>query len=135
MLCRRKALSYFVSTIALCLMTLLFGASPVQGQQIIHIPADQATIQGGINVAVNGDTVLVAPGTYKENINFDGKAITVTSSAGPQSTIIDGSAGPVAVQFVSGETRASILNGFTIENAGASQWPNENNDVFFMVSK
>ncbi|MGA9883533.1 MAG: Ig-like domain repeat protein [Candidatus Acidiferrales bacterium] len=32
---------------------------------------------------------------------------------------------------MSGETRASVLNGFTIENAGASQWPNENNDVFF----
>lgn len=28
----------------------------------IHVPADQPTIQAGINAAVNGDTVLVAPG-------------------------------------------------------------------------
>jgi hypothetical protein len=39
---------------------------------------------------------LVAPGTYYENINFMGKAITVTSSAGAAQTIIDGGKkGPV----------------------------------------
>jgi hypothetical protein len=48
----------------------------------IHVPADQPTIQAAINVAANGDTALVAPGTYVENINFMGRAITVTSSGG-----------------------------------------------------
>lgn len=46
---------------------------------MIHIPADYPTIQQGINVAFNGDTVLVEPGTYNENINFGGKNITVAS--------------------------------------------------------
>ena len=37
---------------------------------IINVPADQPTIQAGINVASDTDTVLVQPGTYFENINY-----------------------------------------------------------------
>jgi len=40
---------------------------------IINVPADQPTIQQGIDVSVNADTVLVQPGTYVENINYNGK--------------------------------------------------------------
>ena len=47
-------------------------------------------IQDGINAASDGDTVLVLPGTYIENINFLGKAITLMSSDGPEVTTIDG---------------------------------------------
>ncbi len=50
--------------------------SAAKAQTVIHVPADHPTIQAAIIAAVNGDTVLVAPGTYKENINLNGKAIT-----------------------------------------------------------
>src|SRR6266436_2220044 len=70
----------------LCLAAL--SAAPVTAS-IIHVPGDRPTIQAGINAASSGDIVLVAPGTYIENINFMGKAITVKSSNGAKYTIID----------------------------------------------
>jgi parallel beta-helix repeat protein len=91
------------------------GAAPLaQAQKTIHVPADQPSIQAGINAASNGDTVLVAPGKYTENIDFKGKAITVASSAGPAQTIIDGGQNGVVATFQTFETRASVLNGFTL---------------------
>ena len=83
---------------------------------VINVPADQPTIQAGINAASNGDKVVVAPGTYKENINFSGKAITVTSSAGTKTTIIDGGQVAPVATFSSGEGLKSVLSHFTLQN-------------------
>lgn len=86
--------------------------------KIIHVPSDSSTIQKGINGAVNGDTVLVAAGTYYEHIDFYGKAILVKSQAGAKTTVIsklyDGL--PI-VNFHSGEDNNSVLDGFTIQMA------------------
>ena len=86
----------------------------------INVPADQSTLQQAITAASNGDTVLVAPGTYHENINFLGKAITVASTGGPSVTTIDGGGTESVVTFSSGEANSSVLEGFTITNGNAS---------------
>lgn len=99
-------------------MLIAVGSQAVA--KTINVPAQQPTIQDGINAAVSGDTVLVAPGTYFENINFNGKAITVTSSGGPAATIIDGNLSGVVVTFTTGETSKSVLSGFTIQNASTA---------------
>src|SRR5262249_31646595 len=85
-------------------------------QSVINVPADQSTIQAAINAANNGDTVVVAPGTYIENLNFNGKFITVTSSGGPAGTIVDGGAIGPGVTFDTNEGANSVLNGFTLQN-------------------
>ena len=84
----------------------------------IHVPADKPTIQAGIDAAADGDTVLVAKGTYKENIDFQGKAITVISADGPAATIIQGDLTHPVVFFHNNETRKSVINGFTIKDGG-----------------
>ena len=83
----------------------------------IHVPGDQPTIQAGIDAAQDEDIVLVAPGTYVENIDFLGKSITLLSQVGPDGTVIDGNRDGTVVTFASGETASSVIEGFTIRNS------------------
>jgi len=80
----------------------------------IIIPLDSETIQGGIDMTEDGDTVLVFPGEYVENINFDGKAIVVAGI--PSATTIDGNGEGPCVRFNSNEGTQSTLLGFTLIN-------------------
>ena len=120
-----------MSTLALGPHTLVASAMDVAGNPgqssvtfhvvteldtVIEVPAEVPTIQAAIDAAENGFTVLVAPGTYAERINFRGKAITVKSAQGPAVTIIDGGGLGRVVTFNSSETRAAVLSGFTIRN-------------------
>ena len=82
---------------------------------------DFTTIQGAISDAgtTNGKVVRVSNGTYSENINFNGKLITVQSVNGAANTKIQGansSTNLSVVKFITGETSSAVLDGFTIDN-------------------
>ncbi|MBA7548545.1 hypothetical protein ES705_41006 [subsurface metagenome] len=110
---------------------------------IIHVPADTTSIQGGIYLAGEGDTVLVDNGTYDENIDFKGKAITVASNFiidadtnHVSKTIIDGSQfsnkdSASVVYFVSGEDTTSVLCGFTITGGIGTRRYSEPGDFYY----
>jgi Right handed beta helix region len=100
-------------------MGLLCGGVFAQAP-ILRVPADYSSIQGAINAAGVGTTVLVAPGTYFENLNFLGKGVQLTSEQGPQVTIIDGNQNGPVISIVSGEFQNAIVNGFTIRNGSAT---------------
>jgi len=76
-------------------------------------------IQEGIDHALDGDTVLVAPGTYIENVIFPAKEITVKSDQGPGVTFIDGNQAGSTLTFEPGGVVDSVLDGFSIVNGYA----------------
>ena len=86
----------------------------------IVVPTQQPTIQAAINAASNGDTITVAPGTYKENLDFNGKAITLVSTNGAASTTIDGGSTNYVIYFHTSETPATVVSGFTLINGGGN---------------
>ncbi|MDP7028249.1 MAG: lamin tail domain-containing protein, partial [Candidatus Marinimicrobia bacterium] len=99
---------------------LLFIITSFAFATTINVPADSTTIQGGINGASTGDTVLVAAGTYMENIIFPGTNIVVMSSQGADSTIIDGNQNGSVVTIHTSEDTTTVLSGFTITNGNSN---------------
>jgi hypothetical protein len=105
----------------------LFLAVPCQARVITvdnNGPADFNNIQAAIDDANNGDTIIVCPGSYVENINFLGKNITMTSTDPNDksilaSTIIDGNDANAVVTFSGTESSICMLAGFTITNGRA----------------
>jgi hypothetical protein len=109
------------------LIGILACASVSVSAAIINVPDDYPTIQQGINVAVDDDTVLVQPGTYVENIDFGGRNIIVASlylttmdRSYASSTIIDGNGSGSVVLFENGETSSAAIVGFTLRNGHAA---------------
>ncbi len=105
------------------LISLILSCSALFAQgNTITVPDDVQTIQGAINQAVNGDTVLVKPGTYSENINFSSKRIVVASkflttrdTSYISSTIINGGGNGSVVYFSNSGSSGSVFSGFTIK--------------------
>ncbi len=91
----------------------------------IHVPSEQPTLQAGVDAGMDGDTILVAAGTYSGignyNVNFGVKNLVLLSESGHDSTIIDcfDSTDTLRRGFIveNDQDSATVIAGFTVRNA------------------
>ncbi|MFH1998138.1 MAG: DUF1565 domain-containing protein [Planctomycetota bacterium] len=101
---------------SLFLPPLFYLFATMGSSSSIHVPSDCSSIQEAIDAAASNDVIVVADGTYFENIRFKGKTLTLKSENGPEACIINGSMNGPVVSFDQGEGHRSIMEGFTITN-------------------
>jgi len=117
---------------ALLMVVLLFLVVGTQtpahsAGSTIKVPDDYATIQAATNAASDGDTIMVATGTYTENITVT-LGITLTggwdadfTTQSPGDSIIDGQGlgRVISITCATSDTVVTV-DGFTIMNGDAS---------------
>lgn len=74
-----------------------------------------ATIQGAIDATIDGDTVVVWPGVYREEVLISGKAITLQSA--DEAAVVTAPSG-YAFSFYYAESSRSVLRNFVIKGCG-----------------
>lgn len=107
--------------------------------RVLEVPAQYASVQAAIDSAQDGDTVLVAPGRYVENIDFHGRAIVVASrfvrthdALDVEHTVLDGSRphdpdSASVVRITSPNDGRAALLGFTITGGHGTKWTDARN--------
>lgn len=104
-------------------LIILMAAITSEADTIVVPSQNILTIQAGIDSASSGDTVLVSPGSYSENLIFRGRAIVLGSwfiathdISYINTTIIDGTSSGTVIRIISGEGEGTSVEGFTIQN-------------------
>jgi parallel beta-helix repeat protein len=99
------------------LAAMFFVAVPLFGQQVVNSRTLQGytTIQAAINAASDGDTLLVAPATYQENVTVN-KSVAIVGDQGRTPIIDGGTSGDVftvtadraMIKFLTIKSRVSV---------------------------
>ncbi len=82
----------------------------------LDVPAEYPTIQAAVDAATNGDTILVAPGVYAEQVVVLELDITIRSSGGPTVTTLEGTGDGTGLRA------ADVFNGFTLDGFTVRQF-------------
>ena len=102
----------------LCIVGLVVPL--MAGARTIRVPKDHPHIGTALIIAAPYDTILVAPGTYIENIVWPSKAgIKLLGEMGPDSTVLDGDGRASVIGIYTGVDTATVISGFTIRDGYA----------------
>ena len=105
--------------------TVAFAIAGTASAKVIYVDDHPAAhfrgIQAAIDDANDGDIIVVGEGWYEENINFNGKNITLRSTDPNDpniviATVIDGDGNGSVVTISDRADKNCVLNGFTIVN-------------------
>lgn len=99
----------------LLLTCVWLGLPSLAAAQVLRVPGQHKTIAAALAAAKNGTTILVAAGTYKENLTWPSiDGIRLISESGAAQTTIDGGKNGRVITMTSNLTRATVVQGFTI---------------------
>ena len=129
--------------VAVSLLAVPVVAGHAQAKRVLRVPADFPKVQTAIDSAKEGDTVLVAPGRYYENLVFKGQNIVLASEfvrtrdrSTIERTILDGSrpAHPdsgAVVTIWRFEDSTAVVEGFTITGGTGTVWFDNKDKINF----
>ena len=104
---------------ALAVVACVIAARLASAEPVTRELLPGQSIQAAIDAAADGDVLELAAGSWVEDVDFRGKAITLLGR-GPETVLRGTGAGPV-VTFASGETAASVLDAVTITGGVAQR--------------
>ncbi len=97
--------------LAIAVALTAMGVAPWAFAKTIEVPKDYSTIQAAINAAQPGDLILIAPGTYKENLTIRKSIELRGMDAG---VIVDGSRSRSAPTILIQRTRDVVIRNVKI---------------------
>ena len=84
--------------------------------------ADFDTIQAAVDAAIDGDEILVMPGTYFENVDIGGKSISLRAQGDFLNTKVNGGGQGAVLQSLSATGTTIQLSGLTLENGTGAEY-------------
>jgi hypothetical protein len=119
--CLRRSLPTGAVVIrALAAMAAVAFSAVVSAAAVIRVPEQVGTIPAALFLAAPYDTILVAPGSYRVNLEWPAKqGIKLLSAGGPEVTVLDGGGDVQVIGIYTKVDTATVVRGFTIQNGHA----------------